>query len=82
MEKAENVQWVFMLYDKPFLSQGLCETEHLTLGFPGTLAYEAEAIPVTDERMAQNFPGTIWRVVLTATAAKEHLSTFLMEVKS
>ena len=38
---------------------------------PG-MAAKVEEIPVTDPRMAKNFPGSLWRVTFTAGAACHH----------
>ena len=42
----------------------------------------SEEIPVTDSRMAKNYPGSLWRVTLTAPAAAVHQRTFRMERKT
>ena len=39
---------------------------------PAGLSYAAEEIPVTDSRMARSFPGSLWRVMLTAAPAARH----------
>lgn len=41
-----------------------------------------EEIPVTDSRMAKNYPGSLWRVTLSAPGAKAHQRTFRMERKT
>ena len=44
-----------------------------------TVTINAEEIPVTDPRMARNYPGSLWRVTFTAAPAKDHLLTFRIE---
>ena len=77
LSEARAVTWVFMLRDKPALSPGLAQSEALGLRFDGALVPGLEEYPVTDPRMAANFPGSVWRLTLTAAPAGEHRQRFV-----
>lgn len=79
LEDAGEVTWVFLLREAPMLEEGQCLSGALRLTFPRHLRARVEEIPVTDERMARNFPGTIWRLTLTEKEAKQHTAMFVME---
>ena len=66
LRKPGQVQWVFMLREKPVIRKGRIETESMVLRFPEKLAAAAEEIPGTDARMASSFPGSLYRVLLSA----------------
>ena len=66
LRKPGQVQWVFMLREKPAIRKGRIETESMVLRFPEKLTAAAEEIPVTDARMASSFPGSLYRVLLSA----------------
>ncbi len=72
LDAPREVTWVFMLREKPMCSPGAAHLGKLRLTFDPALACRAEAYPVTDERMARNFPGTLWRLTLTAAPAASH----------
>jgi hypothetical protein len=42
------------------------------------LQIQSEEIPVTDRRMARNFPGSLWRVCFTADPAAAHTLLFTL----
>ncbi len=45
----------------------------------GPMEVEIEEIPVTDPRMAKNFPGSLWRAAFTAPAAQQHRIGFRID---
>ena len=51
----------------------------LEMTWSGTLDVQIEGIPVTDARMAKNYPGSIWRLQLTDEDQKTHDETFTIE---
>ena len=75
------VTWVFILREKPALSPGLAASGSLALRFPEALAPALEEIPVTDSRMARNFPGSLWRLMLSSAPAadQERIFSFTAE---
>ncbi len=78
LAKAQQVTWVFMLRHQPIIGEGTARFGRLTMTFDPALAAQAEEMPVTDERMAKNFPGSIWRLTFTASAAKIHSQTYII----
>ena len=78
LSAPQEITWVFMLRDKPECGPGEARFGPLTLRFDPSLACAAREMPVTDERMARNFPGSLWRLTLTAAPAREHEQTMTM----
>ena len=72
----KTVEWVFMLREKPILAGNRIRSGSLTLTAPEGMKIKAEEIPVTDARMARSFPGSLWRLTVTAEAATEHVAEF------
>ena len=72
----KTVEWVFMLREKPILAGNRIRSGSLTLTAPEGPEIKAEEIPVTDARMARSFPGSLWRLTVTAEAATEHVAEF------
>ena len=66
LSEAREVTWVFMLRSRPELYAGSARLGPLTLHFDSALTPQLQEIPVTDERMARNYPGSLWRLTLTA----------------
>ena len=75
LESAQEVIWVFLLRQKPVWENGRILAGNLEIRCPAGLAFEAEEIPVTDGRMARNWPGSLWRVQLRS----ERKETFRAE---
>lgn len=76
LSQEQAVTWVFMLRERPRLSPGAARTDRLALRHDPTLAQKVEEIPVTDERMGRNFPGSLYRLTLTAAPGKHHRQSF------
>ena len=72
------VCWVFMLRSRPDIADGQARFGRLALAFDPALEAKVEEMPVTDARMARNFPGSLWRLTLRAPAAITHKQTFLI----
>ena len=70
LETTQPVTWVFMLRHPPCLKDRTLSSGGVRLALPEGLTCEAEEIPVSDPRMARNYPGSLWRVLLTAAEAK------------
>lgn len=81
IELAEEkpVDWVFMLRHEPKLEDGKLCSGLIEMTWSGELGVQMEEIPVTDARMAKNYPGSIWRVQLTGAAKRIHDETFTIE---
>ncbi len=69
LERACEITWVFMLRNKPMLTTGVCFAGKMRLSFPVSLVSNVDEIPVNDARLAKNWPGSIYRMTLTAPAA-------------
>ena len=79
LDRAQPVTWVFMLRDRPELSPGSASFGGLLLSHDSTLLQRVEELPVTDSRMAGNFPGSVWRLALEAPAGRLHHRTFAFQ---
>ncbi|MBQ9009411.1 MAG: heparinase II/III family protein [Clostridia bacterium] len=66
LNRAQPVRWVFMLREKPTLGDGRITTASMRMRFPEGMRATAEEIPITDSRMAQSFPGSLYRVMILA----------------
>ncbi len=83
LAECRPVTWVFMLRHEPKLTDGKIMSGLLEMTWSGQLDVQIEEIPVTDARMAKNYPGSIWRLALTGSAKRTHDETFTIErVKS
>ncbi len=65
----QTVGWVLMLRNQPSFSGNALDAGSLRILWPEGLRPEAEEIPVADARMARSFPGSLWRVTLSADPA-------------
>lgn len=85
LEEEKAVTWVFMLRQKPSIEPQGClfaGEDHmlwLAWGEDAGLTAAVEEIPVTDARMAGTYPGSLWRLTLTAPPRREHRAEFLIE---
>ena len=61
-----------MLRHEPRVAAGLVRSGAVDISFDPAAAVEIEEIPVTDPRMANSFPGSLWRAALTWPAGAEH----------
>ena len=78
--KEAPVTWVFMLRHKPMLTVGGCTLESgFRIRWDAGLSAQVETIDITDSRMAKSYPGTLWRLTLTAAPAAHHTQEFLFE---
>ena len=83
--EEQPVTWVFMLRHAPLLAPNVqcCELSGSDFridwsgGAPLTAA--VEEIKITDARMAKSYPGSLWRLTLTAKPSNHHMQTFLFE---
>ena len=77
--QSQPVTWVFMLRNKPVMEKGQVLSGAIRLLLPEGMTAEAEEIPITDPRMARNYPGSLWRLLVTAPAALKHSLVFTIE---
>lgn len=78
LNREGDAEWVFLMRNKPqstVAGELLCG--RLTMRYDSRLAVGIEDYPVTDERMAHNFPGSLWRVTLKAQPSLEHRQSFI-----
>lgn len=76
LDRAQEVTWVFMLRNEPDCQAGRVRSGRIELDYDVSLDASVAQIPVTDARLARNFPGSLWRLTLTAKAADTHEQTF------
>ena len=72
------VEWVFMLREKPETAPGCVKLTRVKMEFDASLTAQISEYPVTDARMARNFPGSLWRLTLTAGEGTEFDQTFII----
>ena len=64
LQSSREVTWVFLLRNWPEWKCGQVTAGKLAIRCPEGMAFSAEEKPVTDPRMARNWPGSLWRVQL------------------
>ena len=64
-----------------FPENGRITAGQLTIRCPEGLEYSAEEKPVTDTRMARNWPGSLWRVMLKGSPGNRFRTTFVFSAK-
>ena len=79
LASAQPITWVFMLRNAPALEKGMARAGKLAIRFDKALEATCQEIPVTDRRMAKNFPGSIYRLTLSAPAGLRHVQVFEFE---
>ncbi len=67
LEREQPVTWTMLLRQPPTPAEDAIWIGPAELRPPEGLRFEAETKPVTDPRMARNFPGELYRVRLTGT---------------
>ena len=64
LREAQEMEWIFLLREKPEWENGMIRAGSLEIRCPEGLEFSVEEKPVTDARMARNWPGSLWRVHL------------------
>ena len=64
LREEKETEWIFLLREKPEWKAGTIRAGSLEIRCPAGLEFTAEEKPVTDARMARNWPGSLWRVCL------------------
>ena len=83
--EAQPVTWVFMLRHEPVIDHERQCCHLKDSGFwidwseNAPLSAAAEPIEITDGRMKNSYPGTLWRLTLTAEPAARHTQEFFFE---
>lgn len=83
--EAKPVTWVFMLRHEPVIDHERQCCHLRDSGFwidwseNASLTAVAEPIEITDGRMKNSYPGTLWRLTMTAEPATHHTQEFLFE---
>ncbi len=76
-----EIAWVFLLRHQPAWEPGRITAGNLLIRCPEHLTFSREEKPVTDPRMARNWPGSLWRVTLTGEAAERFHTEFVFTAK-
>ena len=80
LEKAQPVTWVLMLRPAPTLPPGGCiMADGFRIRWAEGLTAAVEPIEITDGRMKNSYPGTLWWLMLTAAPAEKHAQEFVFE---
>ena len=78
LKDAQPVTWVFMLRKPPVCEPGKVTFGPLTLHHDASLTQSVTEMPVTDVRLKKNFPGSLWRLALTAEASEHFEQHFVI----
>ena len=78
LQSAQPVTWVFMLREAPRLTEDSVSFSGLRMALEVGLTASVEEIAITDARMAKNYPGSLWRLTLSALAATAHRHEFII----
>ena len=85
LDSEQPVTWVFMLRHEPVIDQDRQCCYLKDSGFwmdwseNAPLSADVEPIEITDGRMKNSYPGTLWRLTLTAAPSAHHTQEFLFE---
>ena len=80
LDAPQPVTWVFMLRHAPALHAGGCTLESgFRIRWAEGLTAAVETIDITDGRMQNSYPGSLWRLTLTAAPAQNHTQEFVFE---
>ena len=81
LDRPLEVSWVLMLRHKPEVDEKRVVSGKIRFDLPEGSRVSAEEIPVTDSRMAENYPGSLWRLMIIRGAAdRQTLSLNIMPV--
>ncbi len=80
-KEGENT-WVFMLRSRPSVVGCTVESGPARISFPEGFSCACEEIPVTDARMAANFPGSLFRVLVSAPTSGSADALFTVRLLS
>ena len=78
LTQAQEVTWVFMLRDEPVIEHAdqCCHGRETNFFIEWrdteTLTASVEPVEITDARMQGSYPGTLWRLTLTAAPDTRH----------
>ena len=84
-DTPQPVTWVFMLRHEPVidLERQCCHLKDsgfwMDWSENAPLSASVEPIEITDARMKNSYPGTLWRLTLTAEPSTHHTQEFLFE---
>ena len=70
------VIWVFMLRHEPRIQAGRVFAGSISLTFPQDMTAVAEEIVIDDPRMARNYPGSLWRLLISEPEDLKHSVAF------
>ena len=74
--EAVPVKWVFMLRHEPEFDGNTVVFGSVRMEFPAGMAAGYEEIVIDDPRMAENFPGSLWRLTVADAEAESHAARF------
>ena len=77
LARSGEVTWVFLFRNQPLIAENTLKTDRLRMEIPAGWKASVEEIPITDPRMARNWPGSLWRVLVTDRGAEDHLAEWI-----
>ena len=66
LTRSQPVTWVFMLRNRPEITRDALTAGSIRMTLPEEMKRAVEEIPIKDERMSRSFPGSLWRITLSA----------------
>lgn len=79
LEHNQPVQWIFLLRHAPMLRPREVDAGNVQIRHDESLSASVEPYPVEDARMARNYPGILYRLILCAKPGTAHHQTFLLK---
>ena len=77
LQHCQEITWVFLLRYQPVWENGRIRCGRLMIRCPEGMTFTAEEKPVTDQRMARSWPGSLWRVKLRRTETERFRVDFV-----
>ena len=78
LQEPAPVTWVLMFRPMPRIWGRDVTAGPAAFTLPEGFTAEAEELPVTDDRMARSYPGSLWRVTVTAPPEAHHAWTLVL----
>ncbi|MGN0779293.1 MAG: heparinase II/III family protein [Aristaeellaceae bacterium] len=78
-DEPQPVTWVFMLREKPDIEPGKIHMGKVSMDVDEDMTPAVEEIPITDARMANSYPGRLWRLTLTVKPDTHHHRSFIVK---
>ena len=81
LRNPREITWIFLLRNRPLCADGRITAGSLVIRYPEGMSFDSEEKPVTDARMARNWPGSLWRVKLKSEKTDGFRMRFVFSAK-